>query len=97
MKNMHIWECKTAITPNLVHQSKWRMTMRRITIRNLKSPKTVKPHLFNALIDCGEVYLEIKTSNKGNEVISLTDIMDQVTSSESMEAPCAEKEPQDTG
>ena len=52
--------------------------MRRITIRNLKSQKPVKPRLFDAIIVDDTVYFDVKVGNKGNEVISLNDILDQI-------------------
>lgn len=52
--------------------------MQRLTIRNLKSPKPVKPRVFDVLIDNDEVYFEIKIGQKGNEVIALSDIMEQI-------------------
>jgi len=71
--------------------------MHKITIRNLKSPKPVKPHLFNVLIDDGEVYLEIKAQNKENEIISLVDIKDQVMSSAPKGISCVGKKIENTG
>ena len=52
--------------------------MQRLTIRTLKSPKPVKPRVFDVLIDNDEVYFEIKIGQKGNEVIALSDIMEQI-------------------
>ena len=63
--------------------------MRRITIRNLKSQKATKPRVFDAIVDGNEVYFEVKVGNKGNEVIALTDVMKQISSSESEEEPRA--------
>ena len=55
--------------------------MRRITIRNLKSPRAVKPHVFDVLVDENEVYFEVKARNNKNEIIALTDVMVQITPS----------------
>ena len=55
--------------------------MRRITIRNLKSQKTVKPHVFDVLVDEDEVFFEVKTKSNENEIIALTDIIEQISSS----------------
>jgi hypothetical protein len=60
--------------------------MKRITIRNLKSQKSAKPRVFDAIIDGNEIYFDVKVGNKGNEVIALSDIMDQIASAESEEA-----------
>lgn len=61
--------------------------MRRITIRNLKSQKAAKPRVFDAIIDGNEIYFDVKVGKKGNEVIALSDIMDQIASAESEEVP----------
>ena len=61
--------------------------MRRIAIRNLKSEKTAKPRVFDAIIDGEEVFLEVKVGNRGNEVIALADVMDQISSVEPEEVP----------
>ena len=52
--------------------------MRRITIRNLRSQDAAKPRVFDALIDGDEVYLEVKSKNKGNEIIALHDVLEQI-------------------
>ena len=59
--------------------------MRRITIRNLKSQKAAKPRVFDAIIDGSVIYFDVKVGNKGNEVIALSDLMDQIASAESEE------------
>ncbi|MEA4896863.1 MAG: hypothetical protein VB115_01330 [Christensenellaceae bacterium] len=59
--------------------------MKRITIRNLKSQKAAKPRVFDAIVDGNEIYFDVKVGNKGNEVIALSDIMDQIASAESEE------------
>lgn len=60
--------------------------MKRITIRNLKSQKAAKPRVFDAIINGNEIYFDVKVGNKGNEIIALSDIMDQIASAESEEA-----------
>ena len=52
--------------------------MRRIAIRNPRSQGTVKPRVFDALIDGEEVYLEVKSKNKGSEIIALHDVLEQI-------------------
>jgi len=52
--------------------------MRRVTIRNLKSLKPVKPRLFDAIVDKDEVYIEIKNKKQESEIISLEDIYEQI-------------------
>ena len=59
--------------------------MKRITIRNLKSQKAAKPRVFDAIIDGNEIYFDVKVGNKGNEVIALSDIMEQIASARSEE------------
>lgn len=51
--------------------------MQRVIIRNTKSSKTVKPRVFDALIDNGEVFFEVKNA-KNSEVISLSDVLKQI-------------------
>ena len=51
--------------------------MKRITIRNLLSPKAAKPRVFDLLVDDDEVYFEVKAKNNENEVIALADVMKQ--------------------
>jgi len=60
--------------------------MRKITIRNLKSEKAAKPRLFDAIVDGNEVFFEVKAS-KGNEIIALSDIMDQISLAELEDTP----------
>jgi len=55
--------------------------MRRVVIRNLKTQKSVKPRLFDALIDGDNVYFELKAKSSGNEIIALKDILEQIESS----------------
>ena len=65
---------------------RWRNVMKRITIRNLKSQKAAKPRVFDAIVDDdGEIHFDVKVGNKGNEVVALSDIMDQISSAESEE------------
>lgn len=49
-------------------------------IRNRKSPKNVKPRVFDAYIDPekGKVYLEVKGKNKEIERIDLDDVVAQI-------------------
>ena len=54
--------------------------MERVPIRDLKSPKEVKPRVFDALISQDEVLLDVKDSKKGNVVIPLTDVLRQIES-----------------
>jgi hypothetical protein len=51
--------------------------MQRIIIRNNRIPNKVKPRVFDALVDKGEVYFEVK-NGKVSEKISLTDVLDQI-------------------
>ena len=51
--------------------------MIRLPIRNRKSRKTIKPREFDAVIDCDEVYLEVRnTHDRAKEIalISVTSI-----------------------
>ncbi len=66
--------------------------MKRITIRNLKSQKAAKPRVFDAIVDGDEIYFDVKVGNKGNEVIALSDIMDQISSAESDEVHRPQKD-----
>jgi len=52
--------------------------MRRITIRNLRSLKPVKPHLFDVIVDDNDIYFEIKCKNHENELVPLGDVLDQI-------------------
>jgi hypothetical protein len=54
--------------------------MHRISIRNIKSEKTAKPRICDALIDGDEIYLEIKSKNNKNEIVAISDIMKQIIS-----------------
>ena len=51
--------------------------MQRIIIRNNRILNKVKPRVFDALMDKGEVYFEVK-NGKVSEKISLTDVLDQI-------------------
>ena len=51
--------------------------MQRIIIGNNRSPSKVKPRVFDALVDKGEVYFEVK-NGKVSEKIALTDVLDQI-------------------
>ena len=66
--------------------------MKRITIRNLKSQKAAKPRIFDVLVDGDEVFFEVKNGHKGNEIITLSDIMDQISSAESEEVHIPQKD-----
>jgi hypothetical protein len=54
--------------------------MIRITIRNMKSEKKIKPRVCDAIIDSDEIYLEIKRRNCSNEIVAISDIMKQIVS-----------------
>ena len=51
--------------------------MRRIAIRNPNSPNRIKPRVFDALIDAGRVFLEIK-GGRGSEVVPLEAVLEQI-------------------
>ena len=51
--------------------------MQRIIIRNNRILNKVKPRVFDALVDKGEVYFEVK-NGKVSEKIALTDVLDQI-------------------
>jgi len=51
--------------------------MRRIAIRNPNSPNRIKPRVFDALIDAGRIFLEIK-GGRGSEVVPLEAILEQI-------------------
>lgn len=51
--------------------------MQRIIIRNNRILNKVKARVFDALVDKGEVYFEVK-NGKVSEKISLTDVLDQI-------------------
>lgn len=52
--------------------------MKRIEIRNRESEKSVKPRVFDAIInDSGDVLLEIKNS-RNLEIVSLIDVIQQI-------------------
>lgn len=53
--------------------------MRRIAIRNPNSPNRIKPRVFDALIDSGRVFLEVKGS-KSSEVVPLDAVLEQILS-----------------
>lgn len=46
--------------------------MKRVPIRDLRSPKEVKPRVFDALIEPERVLLDVKDSKKGNVIIPST-------------------------
>ena len=56
--------------------------MRRIAIRNLRSPKPVKPRLFDLVMDGKDSYLEIKNKNNENDVVYIKDVFDQIVESD---------------
>ena len=53
--------------------------MRRIAICNPSSPNRIKPRVFDALIDAGRVFLEIK-GDRGSEVVPLEAVLEQIQS-----------------
>ncbi len=56
--------------------------MKRVPIRNNNSPKSVKPRVFDALIDeNGEIYFESKV-NKNPEIVSLKEVFNQIEEAE---------------
>jgi len=56
--------------------------MRRVVIRNPKNPNPVKPRLFDVLIDDDDIFVEIKAKTNGSEIIALSDIVEQIVSSD---------------
>lgn len=54
--------------------------MKRVPIRDLRSPKEVKPRVFDALIEPERVLLDVKDSKKGNVIIPLDDVLQQIDS-----------------
>lgn len=58
--------------------------MKRVPIRNHRSPKDVKPRVFDALIeDDGDVKLEVK-QGKVSETIPLADVLKQISTAKQM-------------
>ena len=53
--------------------------MHRIVIRNLRSQGSIKPRVFDALVDGDNVYIEVKSKTKGNEIIALNDVLEQIS------------------
>ena len=51
--------------------------MRRIAIRNPNSPNRIKPRVFDALIDAGRIFLEIK-GGRCSEVVPLDAVLEQI-------------------
>lgn len=51
--------------------------MQRVVIRNLRSDRKVKPRVFDTLVDGDNISFEIK-NGKNNEVIPLSDVMEQI-------------------
>lgn len=51
--------------------------MQRVVIRNLRSDRKVKPRVFDALVEDNVISFEIK-NGKNNEVIPLTDVLEQI-------------------
>lgn len=51
--------------------------MTRVPIRNNSSERTIKPRVFDAIIDGNRVFLEVKVG-KWNERIVLKDALDQI-------------------
>ena len=54
--------------------------MKRVPIRDLRSPKEVNPRVFDALIEPERVLLDVKDSKKGNVIIPLDDVLQQIDS-----------------
>ncbi len=54
--------------------------MKRVPIRDLRSPKQIKPRVFDALIGQEQVLLDVKDSKKGNVIIPLDDVLQQINS-----------------
>lgn len=67
--------------------------MQRIVIRSAKSKKSVKPRVFDALVDGDDVYLEVK-NKKGSEIIALSDVLTQIA--EAMPKQASKSESQTT-
>ncbi len=44
--------------------------MKRVPIRDLRSPKEVKPRVFDVLIEPERVLLDVKDSKKGNVLLT---------------------------
>ena len=51
--------------------------IKRITIWNLNSKKSIKPRLFDAVIDGENIKLEVKTNNS-IETIDIRDVLKQI-------------------
>ena len=51
--------------------------MQRVVIRNLRSDIKVKPRVFDALVEDNKISFEIK-NGKNNEVIPLSDVLEQI-------------------
>ena len=53
--------------------------MKRFEIRNLSSPKEVKPRVFDIVLDeDDEAYIEVKLKSKDCERVKLDEVMDQI-------------------
>jgi len=53
--------------------------MKRFEIRNLSSPKEVKPRVFDIVLDeDDEAYIEVKLKNKDCERVKLNEVMEQI-------------------
>ena len=55
--------------------------MRRIAIRNPDSPYKVKPRVFDAIIDAGRVFLEVK-GGKTSVTVPLDAVLEQIQSAD---------------
>lgn len=66
--------------------------MIRVQIRNRKSPKAVKPRVFDALIEGDTVYLEVK-DKKSCEVVDLDDVLLQITQAQQQQNNTRTTEP----
>ena len=66
--------------------------MQRIQIRNVKSKQIPRIHLMDALVDKGEIYLELKIQ-RIRERISLMDIMQQIRAAIGARSCCTERLP----
>lgn len=56
--------------------------MLRVPIRDLSSPREVKPRVFDALICEDKILLDVKDSKKGNTIIPLADVLVQISEAE---------------
>lgn len=52
--------------------------MRRYQIRNLDSPRTVKPRVFDIVMEEDEAYIEVKQSHNQCERVKLSSVISQM-------------------